>query len=133
MEPVAISNSNNINLTAYAVGDTQNLYVIIINKTHRTTHDITDAAVMIQAAGFTSGSAASMIFTDGDPGNAARMTAMLGGAPITNNAPWQGKWMPLDRVENDRVAVTVPSTTAVIVKIHAAGRTSANRGKDFAG
>lgn len=120
VEPIAISNPNHINLTAYAVGDTRNLYVTIINKTHTTTHDVTDAAVEIQAPGFAVMAASSMILTDGDPGNAARMTATLGGASIENDAPWQGKWIPLSNVVDGKIVVTVPSTTAVIVKIHAA-------------
>ncbi len=122
VERVAISNPHHANLTAYAVGDAQNLYVTIINKSHTTTHDATDAAVVIHAAGFASGSAASMVMTDGDPGNAALMTATLGGAPITNNAPWRGKWTSLGQLKNGGVAVTVPSATAVVVKVHADGR-----------
>ena len=120
--PVAISNPNNINLTAYAVGDAQDLYVTIINKTHSSTNDSADAIVTIRPNGFSAASVASMVLTDGQPGNAALMTATLGGASITNDAPWRGKWTPLGRVANGRVAVTVPSTTAVIVKIHATGR-----------
>lgn len=121
VEPVVISNPDKINLTAYAVGTAKDLYVTIINKTHTTTHDAIDAAVVIHAAGFTSGSAAYMVLTDGDPGNPALMTATLGGASIPNDAPWRGKWTRLERIEKGRVAVTVQSTTAVIVKIHAAG------------
>lgn len=63
-----------------------------------------------------------MVLTDGAPGNASLMTATLGGASITNDAPWRGKWTPLGHVRNGMVEVTVQSTTAVIVKIHATGR-----------
>lgn len=122
VEPIKISNPHGMNLTAYAVGDAQNLYVTIINKTHTATHDVTDAAVVIHAAGFPSGSAADMVLTDGDPGNAALMTATLGGASISNDASWNGKWTPLGDIENGTVAVTVESTTAMVIKIHAAGR-----------
>ena len=128
VEPVAISNPHNINLTAYAVGDARNLYVTIINKTHMTTHNATDAAAVIHAAGFTRGSAAYMVLTDGDPGNAGLMTATLGGAPIPSDALWRGKWTPLDDIKNGMVAVTVQSTTAVIVKIQAAGTQSSRTG-----
>ena len=107
VEPVAISNPNNINLTAYAVGDAQDLYVTIINKTHSSTNDSADAIVTIRPNGFSAASVASMVLTDGDPGNAALMTATLGGASITNDAPWRGKWTPLGRVANGSVAVTV--------------------------
>jgi hypothetical protein len=120
VEPVAISNSHHVNLTAYAVGDGKDVYVTIINKTHTTTHDATDASVEIHADGFASGSAEYMVLTDGDPGNAALMTATLGGASIRNDAIWQGKWTSLGGIKNGMVSVTAQSTTAVIVKIHAA-------------
>ena len=119
-EPVAVSDPHHINLTAYAVGDAKDLAVTIINKTHSTTHDVTDAAVEIHTEGFASGSAEYMVLTDGDPGNAALMTATLGGASIRNDALWQGKWTSLGEIKNGVIAVIVQSTTAVIVRIHAA-------------
>jgi hypothetical protein len=63
-----------------------------------------------------------MVLTDGEPGNAALSTATLGGATIANHAPWAGKWTPLGRVRNGKFALSVESTTAVIVRISAAGR-----------
>lgn len=77
VEPVAISNPRNINLTAYAVGDAHDLYVTVINKTHSSTHDVTDAIVTVRAKDLKTASAAYMILTDGQPGNAALMTATL--------------------------------------------------------
>jgi hypothetical protein len=121
VKPVAILNPEKMNLTAYAAGTMQDLYITIINKTHTSTKDATDADVVIQADGFESGSAGYMVLTDGDPGNAASMTATLGGASITNDARWQGKWTPLGPVTNGKVSMTVQSTTAVVVKLHAAG------------
>jgi hypothetical protein len=120
VEPVAISNPRHVNLTAYAVGDPKNLYLTIINKTHTTTHDVTDAAVEIHPEGFSSGSAEYMVLTDGEPGNAALMTATLGGASIRNDASWQGKWISLGEIKGGVIVVPVQSTTAVIVRIHAA-------------
>jgi len=119
VEPIAIANPQKINLTAYAVGTTRDLYVTIINKTHSSTHDVTDATVTIDAPGFDGGSADSILLTGGDPGNAAVMTATLGGGTITNNAPWTGTWTPLGRVHDGKLTVTVQSTTAVVVRIHA--------------
>ena len=120
MEPVTISNPNGINLTAYAVGEAQYLYVTIINKTHQSTNDVADAVVTIQPSGFAAASATSMILTDGDPGNASLMTVSLGGAPITNNARWAGQWTPLSPDTNGSVTLTVQATAAAVVKIHAA-------------
>jgi hypothetical protein len=119
VEPVATANPHKINLTAYAVGTSHDLYVTIINKTHSTTHDGVAAAVVIQAAGFDGASVDSMVLTDGEPGNAALTTATLGGATISNGAPWAGKWTPLGRVHSGKFALTVESTTAVIVRIRA--------------
>jgi hypothetical protein len=121
VEPVAISNPNKINLTAYAVGTDQDLYVTIINRTHNTTHDATDAQVVIQADGFKLGKADFIALTGGEPGNAAATTVTLGGATITNDAPWQGKWTPLGPSKDGRVTLNVQSTTAVIVRIHSSG------------
>lgn len=119
VEPISISNSQRINLTAYAVGTANDLYVTVINKTHSSTHDVTDAIVTIEAPGFEGGVADSMLLTGGQPGNAATMTATLGGGTIVNNAPWTGAWTPAGRVQNGRLTVTVESTTGVVVRIHA--------------
>jgi hypothetical protein len=121
VEPVTISNPMGINLTSYAVGDAQNLYVTVINRTHRTTNDSTDAAVTIQPEGFASASCASMILTDGDPGNASSYDVTLGGATIANNTRWSGMWTPLAPGKNGRCTLTVPATSAAVVKLRAAG------------
>lgn len=119
VEPVVIANPQKINLTAYAVGGTRDLYVTMINKTHSTTHDALAAAVVIEAASFDGASVDSMVLTDGEPGNAALPIATLGGATIANDAPWLGKWTPIGQVQNGKFALTVASTTAVIVRIRA--------------
>jgi hypothetical protein len=124
VEPIALANPNKINLTAYGVGTDQDLYVTIINKTHTTTHDVADADVVIQADGFNVGKAEYIVLTGGEPGNAASMNATLGGATITNNAAWEGKWIPVDHVGNSNVKLSVQSTTAVVVRIHAGEATS---------
>lgn len=118
VEPVAISNPGGTNLTAYAVGTAQDLYVTIINKTHATTHDVTDAEVVIETKGIKSANVSYIVLTDGDPGNAARMTATLGGASITGDASWQGKWTPLGRITNGMARLNVKSTTAAVVRFH---------------
>lgn len=118
VESVKIANAKNINLTAYAVGTARDLYVTIINKTHSSSHDATEAVVTIEAPGFNGARAAYMVLTDGAPRNAALMRATLGGGKITNYAPWDGKWTQLGKVKNGRIALTVWSTTAAIVKIH---------------
>lgn len=117
VEPVAISNPKEINLTAYAVGTDRELYVTIINKTHSTTKDAVEAAVTIHAPGFSSASVDRMVLAGSEPGSASGMTATLGGASITNDAPWTGKWTPLGRVRNGKLALRVQPATAAIVRI----------------
>jgi hypothetical protein len=121
VEPVTIANPKGINITSYAVGDAENLYVTIINRTHNTTNDSIDAAVTIRPKGFPAASCASMLLTDGDPGNALGHNVTLGGATIVNNARWSGTWTPLAPGKNGSCALTVPATSATVVKLHAAG------------
>lgn len=118
VEPLTISNPNGVNLTAYAVGSDHDLYVTVINKTHSTTHDAIDAEISIEALGVRSADADCIELTNGDPGNAASMTATLGGARISADAPWQGKWTPIGRNQKGSIKLTVHSTTAVVVRLH---------------
>lgn len=68
VEPIKVDNPKNINLMAYAVGTANDLYVTIINRTHTSTHDATDASVIIKAPGFDEASVDAMVLTDGQPG-----------------------------------------------------------------
>ena len=120
VEPISLSNPGHINLTAYAVGNDQEIYVTVINKTHTSTHDAISAKVAIHLNGFQPGNASTILLTDGEPGNAAMMTGTLGGAPITNHSPWHGTWTSLARNVNGDITVTVPSTTALVVRIQSA-------------
>jgi hypothetical protein len=125
VEPIEIANPNRINLTAYAVGTDEDQFVTIINKTHSTTHDVTDAEVSIRLKGFGTGAVSTMVLTDGEPGNAASMNATLGGATIRNDTPWEGKWTPIAHSEDGMIHLTVQSTAAMIVRIDAAHAKSA--------
>lgn len=120
VEPVALNNAGNINLTAYAVGDAHELYVTVVNKTHSSTGDATDATVSISPAGYGPASCAAIMLTDGQDGNAALMTASLGGAAITNNSRWQGEWTPVSMDTSGHCSVTVQAASAVVVKLRAA-------------
>lgn len=120
VEPVAISDPSGSNVTAYAVGNAQDTYVTIINKTHNPYTDSVDAAVTIQLSGITAASAALMVLEGDEPGDGASLTATLGGASIPDNARWQGQWIALSPETNGSVTVTVPAATAAVVRIHAA-------------
>jgi hypothetical protein len=115
LEPVSISNSAGLNLTAYAVGDSTNLYLTIINKEHGT--NARSAAVSLDFNRLSSGSAAVMplVAPNGDP--AATNGITLGGAAIADNGPWLGQWTALNPFTNGQCTVTVPATSAAVVKI----------------
>jgi hypothetical protein len=115
MEPVAIENTSELNLTAYAVGETSNLWVTIINKEHGT--GARDAAVTILAQSFAPATAAVMSLTapNGDAGATRGIT--LGGATITNNVPWQGNWTPLKLDKFGQCSLIVSAASAALVKI----------------
>jgi hypothetical protein len=110
--PVGIVNTNALNLTAYAVADPTNLYVTIINRENGT--NARDAAVTIQTSGYVPQNALAMFLTANVPSATNGIT--LGGAPITDNGPWQGKWSTLG-VTNGQCTVTVAACSAAIIKM----------------
>jgi hypothetical protein len=62
-----------------------------------------------------------MTLAGGQPGDARGATATLGGATITGNSPWDGKWSALPSDPRAGISLTVRATTAAIVKIHSGG------------
>lgn len=124
VEPVTLSNPDKIDLTAYAVGAARNLYVTLINKTHDAASDTTDAAVTIRTGKIRAASVASIVLTDGSPGDAGLRTATIGGASIPNDGRWRGRWTPLPAERDGEIQVSVPATTAAVVRIQAAGNTA---------
>jgi hypothetical protein len=118
VEPFTITNSDGLNLTAYAVGNTNTLYVTVINKEHGS--GSRDASVVLATGGMIAGSASTMFLTAPAANAAATNGVLLGGASITNNAPWLGHWVFLGAPTNGQFKVTVPATSAAIVKIEAA-------------
>lgn len=114
VETVGIENPDSLNLTAYAVGNTKDLYVTIINKEHGA--DARAATVTIKPKDLSPGNVEAMFLTthNGDVG--ATNGIALGGGCITNNAPWRGQWTTLDPAPNAPCILTVPAASAVIVK-----------------
>lgn len=111
---VTLNNMENLNLTAYAIGDATNLYVTIINKEHGANGHA--AAVTVVADGF-SPNAADTMFLAAPNGNVGAIDGItLGGASISNNAPWEGRWTPIKHKKNGCVII-VPSGSAVIVRL----------------
>jgi hypothetical protein len=115
--PLALTNAAGLNLTAYAVGSGTNLYVTIVNKENGT--NARDASVTILTQGFVAGSVQAMYLT-APGGVGATNNVTLGGAFITNNAPWLGQWTVLTALANSQCVVTVSNSSAAIIKIQAA-------------
>lgn len=115
VQPLTISNTNSLNLTAYAVrGEDKTLLVTLINKEHGP--DGRDAVATINAAGIRGHG--QMIALSAPDGNIATKTGVtLGGGAITDNGSWDGKWTTLPTVGNNRCTVTVPAASAVVVKL----------------
>ncbi|HTR82429.1 MAG TPA: glycosyl hydrolase family protein [Bacteroidota bacterium] len=110
-----ITNPDGLNLTAYAVQDTGSLYVTVINKEHNA--GARAATVTISAEGFSRN--AKVVFLKSPTGVFDTSGVTLGGAPITNSGPWQGVWQPIDSVRSGNCYITVPASTAAVVKIDA--------------
>ncbi len=112
--PVSISNPDSLNLTAYAVLDSNYLYVTVINKEHG--DNPREAKVTINT-GHADGKA-SVIFLTSPNNNVYAKTGMtLGGSEITNHSQWHGKWTSLGSNKNENLMIIVPSASAAIVKI----------------
>ncbi len=108
VEGVTVSNSQSINLTAYAVRNAQQLFVTLINKEHgpnaRSASVIFEASSVIEPV--------EAIFLNAPNGDvAARTGVTLGGATIDDDAPWRGKWTPLANL-----SLNLPAASAAVVK-----------------
>lgn len=112
--PVGIVNTNGLNLTAYAVVDPTNLYVTIINRENGTS--ARNAVVTIQAPDLIPQNAAAIYLTAPNNDPSATNGITLGGAPITDNSPWQGQWASLG-ITNGQCTVMVAACSAAIVKM----------------
>ena len=113
MDSMAIENSNKLNLTAYAVTDTNNnLFVTIINREHG--ENARNALVRINARGKTE----SVMYLKAPDNNIAATNGVtLGGAIIDGNESWAGKWDPIDSSTASGCAVNVNASSAAIVKV----------------
>ena len=115
VEPLTITNTSQLNLTAYGVGTASNLFVTIINKENGAA--ARNAAVTIVPDGISSAAVMAMFLTAPVGNIAATNGLMLGGAPITNNTPWQGQWSSLGTLTNGQCTVTVPAASAAVLQI----------------
>ena len=115
VKPTQVDNPDGINLTAYCVGGAGEDYLTVINKTHGA--GAADADVTVAAPGRAVQDVQVMTLAGGQPGDAGGTTATLGGATITGDTPWDGKWATVPAGRPAGISVPVKATTAVIVKI----------------
>lgn len=118
---LVMSNPSNINVTAYGVVDSSDLYVTIINKTFNSVGSHAAVVTIPAPVGFSVNNARCIVLsggaTPGSFGNATMDGACLGGAEITNDgSAWAGTWTPLP-VTDGGVSLMVMPTTAVIVDL----------------
>ena len=115
VKPVRIQNPDGINLTAYCVGGAGGDYVTVINKAHGASAG--DAAVTIIPPGPPGPGVQVMTLAGGQPGDARGTRAALGGATITGEGAWDGKWSPVVTDPRAGISLTVKATTAAIVRL----------------
>ncbi len=120
VEPLSMTNTNQLNLTAYAVGSTSNLFVTIVNKENGT--GARNAAVTVVPNGISSATVSAIFLTAPGGNIAATNGVMLGGAAITNNATWQGQWTSLGILTNGQCVLSVPASSAALLQIVPAGK-----------
>ncbi len=111
--PTVVSDSN-LNVTAYSVLDSKNLYVTIVNKEHGKNAKYIDTEIDAKDI---NGRAEAMYLEAPNNNAAATDGITLGGYPITNNGLQQGKWNLIDPGEKGIIKITVPSSSAVILRI----------------
>jgi hypothetical protein len=115
VKPTRIQNPDGINLTAYCVGGADGDYVTVINKAHGASAG--DAAVTIIPPGRAGRNAQVMTLAGGQPGDARGTRATIGGATITGDTAWDGKWSPVVTDRAAGISLTVKATTAAIVRL----------------
>ena len=115
VKPTRIQNPDGINLTAYCVGGADGDYVTVINKAHGA--NAGDAAVTIVPPGRAGPDAQVMTLVGGQPGDARGTRATIGGAAITRDTAWDGKWSPVVTDRAAGISLTVKATTAAIVRL----------------
>jgi len=110
---IKATNPDGINLNCYAVGDANNLYVTIINKTHDSAS--AGAAVLIKPEHFIARNGEYILLESAPASDPAAAAAKLGGATFTRSGSWHGVWTPLDLEADGQCALTVKSASAAVI------------------
>ncbi|HEY1789458.1 MAG TPA: hypothetical protein VGJ73_14975 [Verrucomicrobiae bacterium] len=108
--PVAVSNRDEINLTAYAVRNSGNLCVTIINKEHHAGARHANVTILPGSQW----KRAEILFLTGSPGK--KTGIFLGRARIGNDGSWNGSWKTLKPHRGGKWIIRVPASSAAIVQ-----------------
>ena len=116
-----VNNPGDINVTAYGVVSSNDLWVTVINKTFNSVGSRSANVTIPAPAGFKVQNARYIVLSGGAvPGSSGDATmdgACLGGAEIPNDgSPWTGTWTTLP-VAGGGVSLPVSPTTAVIINL----------------
>ena len=115
---IAPEPSSSLNFAAYAVlGDDKKFYVTLINKSHDAT--ATNLSVAIGAPEISGWRQCKIIRLTAPDGDVARKTGVtLGGAEITDDAKWHGKWQTIpDSKDRQSIQIELPAASAATVKL----------------
>lgn len=113
--PVTISNSDNLDLSVYAVyGEDRNVYITIINKEHGVQGREADVSFSANL-GFKN--VENMLLTTGNNNPAATEGITLGGSEIDNNGRWNGTWNAIDPPRNGSLTIKIPAASANIIRL----------------
>lgn len=118
---INIYNPGNANVTAYAVVNSNDLYVTIVNKTFNSVGAHLVNVAIPAPIGFSVQNARYIVLsggsTPGSVGDATMDGACLGGAEIPNDGSnWAGEWAVLP-VSNGGITLPVQPTTGVIIDL----------------
>jgi hypothetical protein len=110
-----LKNPANVNLTAYGVLARDNTcFVTLINKEHGP--EGREALVTLQPQrGFTK--AVVVVLTVAGGHVAATTGVTVGGATISDDGTWTGKWETIPILSNGEVTLKVPAASAVVVRL----------------
>jgi (4-O-methyl)-D-glucuronate---lignin esterase len=113
--PVTVSNVYNLNLTAYATGDTnKDFHLTIINKEHGEHAHEADVTVSMDSPEYRYCETIYLLAPT-NLNEYATANVTLGGAFIRNDGTWNGKWKMIERPTNGMVHLKVPPCSAVVV------------------
>lgn len=113
-EAVTIENPAGLNVTAYGVRGASERWLTVINKEHGAGARAAEVAIIGAGRGVRA-EVMRLAAADGQP--TARTGITLGGSAIGDDGSWSGQWTTLAADEDGGCRVTVPATSAVVVRI----------------